>query len=87
MGYPTLDRSKCAKCGTCVKLCPYNAIKIGDAYFPEFDNDSCLGCSKCFNSCPHEAIDFQKVYGASRTKYPKPDFTKVGAGDGKNSKG
>ncbi|KAA6382134.1 MAG: hypothetical protein EZS28_022339 [Streblomastix strix] len=86
-GFPTVDNSKCAKCGTCVRVCPYDAIKFGSSGFPEFDNDSCLGCNRCFNKCPRGAIDFPKVFGLSRCRYQKPDFTKVGVGDGKNSKG
>ncbi|KAA6373842.1 MAG: 4Fe-4S cluster domain-containing protein, partial [Streblomastix strix] len=86
-GPPKLDESKCVKCGTCVKVCPYDVIKFGSTGFPEWDINSCLGCCRCFNKCPHEAIDFPKVYGSLRSKYPKPDFTKVGVGNGKNSKG
>ncbi|KAA6362426.1 MAG: hypothetical protein EZS28_042047, partial [Streblomastix strix] len=86
-GKAQVDQSKCKKCKTCVKLCPYDAIKIGSSGFPEFDASICLWCSRCYNKCPNEAIDFPKSYGAQRSKYPKPDFTKAGVGDGKNSKG
>ncbi|KAA6373841.1 MAG: hypothetical protein EZS28_030631, partial [Streblomastix strix] len=33
-GPPKLDESKCVKCGTCVKVCPYDVIKFGSTGFP-----------------------------------------------------
>ncbi|KAA6384288.1 MAG: ferredoxin 4Fe-4S [Streblomastix strix] len=86
-GHPKHDKSKCVKCGTCVKACPYDVIKFGNSGFPEWDINSCLGCTRCFNKCPNDAIDFPKVFGSYRSKYPSPDFTKVGVGNGKNEKG
>ena len=54
-----VDRELCAGCGTCVALCPYNAIEL------KSDNGKkgssvitalCKGCGTCAAACPSGAI-------------------------------
>lgn len=54
-----VDRGLCAGCGTCVALCPYNAIEL------KSDNGKkvstvitalCKGCGTCAAACPSGAI-------------------------------
>jgi len=52
-----VDEEKCAGCGECVKICPY------DAYLPwkrkakaRVDPTKCYGCGICRNSCAKDAI-------------------------------
>jgi len=56
---PLTDRSitvdeKCNSCGTCVKVCPVNNIKIVDKR-PEFQH-RCEMCFACDEWCPSNAI-------------------------------
>jgi uncharacterized Fe-S center protein len=44
---------KCILCGTCVKACPINKIKLGKDR-PIFGE--CYGCSNCSYICPQKAI-------------------------------
>lgn len=51
------NEDKCIKCGTCVKNCPQQAIKIED-FKLVFNRDICTHCKICENNCPSGAINF-----------------------------
>lgn len=51
------NEDKCVKCGTCVKNCPQQAIKIED-FKLVFNRDICTHCKICENNCPSGAINF-----------------------------
>ncbi len=36
----------------CVKLCPFEAISIGEEGLPIISEERCTGCSKCVEACP-----------------------------------
>lgn len=50
--------TKCIRCGTCVKQCPVNNIKMIDLEL--IHGHRCEFCIKCASSCPNKAI---KVHG------------------------
>jgi len=54
-----LDKTKCVKCGQCLRLCPVNNIKMND--FPEF-GDKCVSCLRCVAFCPKGAIFTTKKF-------------------------
>lgn len=49
-----VDQSKCTGCGSCVSVCPVEALSIvnGKAEVAE----SCVDCCACISECPVEAI-------------------------------
>lgn len=52
---PEVDESKCSFCGTCSRICEYNAlavVKDSVLVFPEL----CHGCGGCRLLCPENAI-------------------------------
>jgi L-aspartate semialdehyde sulfurtransferase ferredoxin len=53
-----VDNDKCFSCGTCIALCPVEAISVAKDYTVEFDKEKCLGstCSVCVDACPARAI-------------------------------
>jgi pyruvate formate lyase activating enzyme len=57
--------AKCIRCGSCVKVCPENALTLK----PEgivTDHDLCSLCGKCAGVCPTKAIEMSgKVMSAS----------------------
>lgn len=55
MLYLAPDKEKCNKCGTCVKLCPINNLKIGEEDYPE-NLMHCEYCLRCTSFCPKGAI-------------------------------
>ncbi len=60
-----VDSDKCFSCGTCVALCPVEAISIAEDCTIEFDKERCLGstCSICVDACPARAIKSLKPNG------------------------
>ncbi len=60
---------KCKGCGTCVKVCPVENIKIKGK--PEF-SDKCVSCFACINWCPKGAINISSLTKGMR-RYHHPD--------------
>jgi len=52
-----VDKSKCAGCGACVKICPYGAVKIGKDGKAVINEEKCQKCGKCKEACPFGAIE------------------------------
>ena len=50
------NKKDCCGCGTCEKVCPHKAIKMGEDkcgfLFPNIDLDACIDCKICENICP-----------------------------------
>jgi len=57
---PFIDNINCCRCGSCVKMCPVEAICMKNGAI-SFDYDKCIGCFICKNVCPNEAIFKKKV--------------------------
>lgn len=53
-----VDSEKCFSCGSCVALCPVEAISVGEDSAIKFDKGKCVGstCSICVDACPARAI-------------------------------
>ena len=53
-----VDAEKCFSCGSCVALCPVEAISIDKDSSVKFDKEKCVGstCSVCVDACPVRAI-------------------------------
>ena len=56
----------CTGCGTCVALCPEEAIKHTidkkkGIYIPELDENKCNRCGICYTVCPGHGVDFKQL--------------------------
>ena len=53
-----VDNERCFSCGTCISLCPVEAISLAKDSTVQFDKEKCLGssCSVCVDACPARAI-------------------------------
>jgi L-aspartate semialdehyde sulfurtransferase ferredoxin len=53
-----VDTEKCINCGSCVALCPVEAITLAEDSSIVFDKEKCVGstCSACVDACPARAI-------------------------------
>ena len=53
-----VDSEKCFSCGSCVALCPVEAITFADDFSVNFNKEKCVGstCSACVDACPARAI-------------------------------
>lgn len=45
----------CDICGTCVAVCPVDAIIVSE-FKVEIDNNMCTNCLNCLKVCPAKAI-------------------------------
>jgi ferredoxin len=53
-----VDTEKCINCGSCVTLCPVEAITVAEDLSIVFNKEKCVGstCSACVDACPARAI-------------------------------
>lgn len=61
-GQAIIDTAKCSRCGLCMELCRFGAVRhleepgVGELY--RIDAIDCEGCGVCVDFCPEVAIDF-----------------------------
>ncbi len=75
----------CLGLGTCEKVCPFDAIHIGEEGLPVVDDEKCTGCGVCVEACPKNVLDLMpkdnKVYLACSSQdkgKTVKDYCKVG---------
>ncbi len=49
-----IDKSKCDICGTCISICPENALELSDSLC--VDQQKCILCNLCVDVCPFGAL-------------------------------
>ncbi len=76
----------CTGCGTCIQLCPVDAMTLEDQ-MTIIDYEGCIGCNNCVDNCPEMAIDLpwdemetfmermvEYAYGAVKNKKGKVGY-------------
>jgi ferredoxin len=53
----SIDEKKCDECGTCIGVCPVDAIVL-DAGIA-IDSSVCISCGKCVSVCPAGALSMK----------------------------
>lgn len=66
----------CTGCGTCVGICPQDAIEMvkNDSkgiYIPRLDGEKCNQCGICFEVCPGHSVDFKQLNSEIFGKQPE----------------
>ena len=51
---------ECVACGTCVPVCPKEAIQIRWGVSAHVDEEKCVGCGRCAKVCPAAVIDMME---------------------------
>lgn len=54
-------QTECVACGSCMKVCPRDAIHIEKGIFAVVNATKCIGCGKCARECPASVIDMKEV--------------------------
>lgn len=71
----------CLGLGTCVRVCPFDAISMGDNGLPVFNQELCTGCNKCRDACPKGVIrmvpDTTQIIAACNSHDKGPAVLKV----------
>ncbi len=57
-----VDDERCIDCGSCISLCPVDAITLEEDKSVVFNREKCVGsaCGLCVNACPTRAIKLVK---------------------------
>ena len=66
----------CTGCGTCIALCPEEAIKLTidekkGIYVPELNEEKCNNCGICYKVCPGHEVDFKQLNSEIFGKEPE----------------
>jgi MinD superfamily P-loop ATPase len=81
-----IDNSKCVRCGLCVSLCRFDAIKKG----PLIDAVACEGCGFCSFICPAGAITMEQndtgEWYVSETRFGPMVHAKLGIAEENSGK-
>ena len=56
-----IKQSLCVSCGSCVKVCPRDALSIVMGLFAAVDDTRCIGCGKCAKECPASIIELKEA--------------------------
>ncbi|MDW7679629.1 MAG: 4Fe-4S binding protein [bacterium] len=54
-----LKMDLCDFCGSCVSVCPEDAIELFEARL-EIDHDKCTECLRCIKVCPFRALEVKQ---------------------------
>ena len=54
-----INPDKCYLCGTCVSVCPVDAIEMFEKYL-KIDAEKCTACEKCVKICPVRALSMNR---------------------------
>ncbi|MCZ3367514.1 MULTISPECIES: Coenzyme F420 hydrogenase/dehydrogenase, beta subunit C-terminal domain [Methanobacterium] len=64
--YQVVKDNLCTGCGTCISLCPVEAIVLTKEphkgiYIPKINEKKCNNCSICFRICPGHEVNFKEL--------------------------
>jgi len=51
------DRGKCVQCGTCISVCPHDALSFDESQFIVIDRRACQASGECVVACPEGALE------------------------------
>ena len=64
LSHPTVDAERCALCLTCVRSCPFGAMRVNaEGKAAESRPEICQRCGTCAGECPARAIELPACSG------------------------
>ncbi|NLN06708.1 MAG: RnfABCDGE type electron transport complex subunit B [Firmicutes bacterium] len=67
-GGPSACSYGCVGFGNCARVCPVDAIVMGENGLPIIDVDLCIGCGLCKKECPRQVIDLVNARGVHHVR-------------------
>ncbi len=55
------DKSLCTRSGTCIGVCPTQALTIGKDFYPKLDPAKCIECGLCAKTCPGARVMYKDL--------------------------
>ena len=55
------NKDLCTRSGTCIGVCPTNALSLDDEFYPKLDPDKCIDCGLCAKTCPGGEVNYNKL--------------------------
>ncbi len=65
----------CIGLGSCVKVCQFGAVAIGDDMLPVFDPERCVACGACVEACPKDIISLTSATMRITSEYTSEECT------------
>jgi NADPH-dependent glutamate synthase beta subunit-like oxidoreductase len=65
----------CIGLGTCIKVCPFNALSMGEDNLPVVHHDRCVGCGTCVDACPKNIITLSSATRRITSEYVTDECT------------
>jgi len=69
---PKVNPDKCTGCGTCIRVCPMENIRMTDE--KALIGDNCTVCLACVHACPHQAIRTNGREALKERQYRHPEI-------------
>lgn len=57
--HAVVQTADCVACGTCVDVCPREAVTIVRGSFAQVAAERCVGCGRCVRECPASIIKLE----------------------------
>jgi NAD-dependent dihydropyrimidine dehydrogenase PreA subunit len=57
--FAVIDEKHCVGCGSCIKVCPKEAISVPKGIAAKVEVDKCVGCGLCAKVCPATVIEIK----------------------------
>lgn len=54
-----IEQKECVACGTCLTVCPRQAVHIEHGCYAVVDPVRCVGCGLCSKACPASVVEIR----------------------------
>jgi len=58
-----IRQMECVACGSCIAICPRDAIQVLKGVCAAVQANACVGCGKCVMACPASVIELSEAAG------------------------
>ncbi len=55
------NKDLCTRSGTCIGVCPTNALSLDEDRYPKLNAELCINCGLCQKTCPGGQVNYKKL--------------------------